>query len=322
MIRVGIIGGTGYAAGELIRILIYHPDAEIVYVLSNSRNGDPVTAVHRDLEGETDLRFTGDPSEETDVVFLCLPHGKSREFLDKHSLPGEVQIIDLSRDFRTDYDNRREFVYGLTELQRAKIRSARNIANPGCFATAIQLALLPLVKERLISGDVQVSAITGATGAGRTPRDTTHFSWRSGNASVYKPFVHQHLGEIGHNLRSLDPGFGSRINFIPYRGSFTRGILAAVYLQCDLSKNQANALYTGYYDEHPFTHISPVNTAVKQVVNTNKCLLYLEKHEDNLLIISAIDNLVKGASGQAVQNMNVMSGLDETTGLQLKSSVY
>jgi len=322
MIRAGIAGGTGYAAGELIRLLLTHPETEIAFVHSRSKGGDPITSVHRDLEGEISMQFSRDGRSEIDLLFLCLPHGESITYLEERDIPEEVRIIDLSRDFRTEYTGERSFVYGLPELQRDVIRKADHVANPGCFATAIELGLLPLVKEKLVNGEIQISAVTGSTGAGRTPRDTTHFSWRSGNISVYKPFTHQHLDEIQHNLKRLDPEYNGTLNFIPFRGGFTRGILAAMHLKSNLSENQAEALYAGYYDDHPFVHLAGSNPDVKQVVNTNKALLYLEKHGDNLMVISVIDNLLKGASGQAVQNMNLLCGLEETTGLQLKPAVY
>jgi N-acetyl-gamma-glutamyl-phosphate reductase len=257
----------------------------------------------------------GGPGGNLDVVFLCMGHGESRTFLDENSFEG-VKVIDLSQDFR---DESGGFVYGLPELQREKIREATRVANPGCFATAIELALLPLAKAGRLQSDVHVSAVTGSTGAGQSLSATTHFSWRSGNISVYKAFTHQHLKEIQQSLRALQPGFAAGVRFIPYRGSFTRGILASCYTTSDLSLEEVQGLYTRYYAAHPFTHVSPVEVDIKQVLNTNKCLLHLEKHDDQLLVTSVIDNLTKGAAGQAVQNMNLLFGLDEETGLKLKS---
>ncbi len=312
---IGIIGGGGYTAGELLRILLHHPAAEIRGVYSRSQTGKPVTAVHRDLQGECDLHFSTDIFPDVDVLFLCSGHGKSAEFLGANPLPEGTCVIDLSQDFR---DESQGFVYGLPELNRERIRTARKIANPGCFATAIQLALLPLAKAGKLPGEVHVSAITGSTGAGQAPTATTHFSWRSHNISVYKPFQHQHLAEILRSLAQLQPGFTRPLRFIPFRGSFTRGILASVYLQTDLSLKAAEQMFADYYANHPFVHLSAENIDVKQVVNTNKALLHLERHGDVLLIVSAIDNLTKGAAGQAVQNMNLMFGLPETMGLRLK----
>jgi N-acetyl-gamma-glutamyl-phosphate reductase len=320
-IRIGIFGGAGYAGGELLRILLHHPHAAVSFAHSKSQAGKPLYAAHPDLMGETAMCFTGDipfvkggPDGNLDVVFLCMGHGESKVFLEENRFEG-VKVIDLSQDFR---DQSSEFVYGLPELQKEKIRSADRIANPGCFATSIELALLPLAKAGLLQSDVHVSAVTGSTGAGQSLSATTHFSWRSGNISVYKAFTHQHLKEIRQSLAALQPGFARNIRFIPYRGNFTRGILASCYTTCNLPLEEVQQLYTRYYAAHPFTHLSPVEVDVKQVLNTNKCLLHLEKHEDQLLVTSVIDNLAKGASGQAVQNMNLLFGLDEETGLKLK----
>lgn len=324
-IRIGIVGGAGYTGGELLRILLRHPQAAICFVHSKSQADKPLYAAHPDLLGETDMAFTGTfplvkggPSGNLDVLFLCMGHGESSVFLNEQTIEG-VKIIDLSQDFR---DERGGFVYGLPELQRKQIKGADRIANPGCFATAIQLALLPLATAGKLQSDVHISAVTGSTGAGQSLSATTHFSWRSGNISVYKAFTHQHLKEIKQSLKVLQPDFRGDMRFIPYRGSFTRGILASCYTTCDLSLEDAKKLYTHYYGPHPFTHVSPIEVDIKQVLNTNKCLLYLEKHEDQLLITSVIDNLTKGASGQAVQNMNLLFGLDEETGLKLKPTAF
>jgi N-acetyl-gamma-glutamyl-phosphate reductase len=323
-INIGIIGGAGYTGGELLRILLNHPFVNIAFVHSQSQAGKPVWATHTDLLGDTDLRFTdsldlllaNDGDNLVDALFLCSGHGASRTFLADHDVPEHVTIIDLSTDFRDESD---EFVYGLPELQRERIQQADRIANPGCFATTIQLALLPLAKAGLLLGDIQVSAVTGSTGAGQALVPTTGFTWRNNNLSVYKPFTHQHLTEIRQSLTTLQPDFDSDINFIPYRGDFTRGIMANVYLPFSGSPEEANTLYARYYEPHPFTHLSLAPVDLKQVVNTNKCLLHLDVHEGKLLITSVIDNLTKGASGQAVQNMNLVFGLPEDTGLRLKA---
>ncbi len=321
MIKVGIIGAAGYTAGELIRILINHPEAEIVSVVSKSHTGKKVYEAHSDVIGETELVFDKSLNAEIDVVFLCSGHGKSKGIIESGSIPEKVKIIDLSSDFRlqnSDYN----FIYGLPELNRESIKKGDRIANPGCFATCIQLCLLPLAKQNLIQDDVHVSAITGSTGAGQNPSATTHFSWRSNNASVYKAFTHQHLGEIKQSINQLHNGFDESINFIPFRGAFTRGILAACYLKTDLRLEEAQKLYEEYYADHPFVFISESSVDVKQAVNSNKAIIHLQKEDDQLLITGVIDNLVKGASGQAVQNMNLMFGLDEITGLQLKGSAF
>ncbi len=321
MLKVGIIGGAGYTAGELIRILLHHPAAEIAFVQSRSSAGKPVASVHDDLVGDTDLRFCADIPAEPDVLFLCSGHGASEAFLKENSFSNKLKIIDLSHDFRLKRPGN-DFVYGLPELNRTAICEAQKIANPGCFATAIQLALLPLASEGLLKNEVHIHAITGSTGAGQQPTDTTHFSWRSNNLSIYKPFGHQHLGEIGQSLRQLQPGFEKSINFLPVRGDFTRGIFASAYTQSDESENRLKDLYRTFYNDAPFTKIVNENPSLKQVVNTNKCLVFLEKHGDKILIISILDNLLKGASGQAVQNMNLLCGLPETTGLQLKATAF
>jgi len=316
MIKVGIAGGAGYTGGELLRILINHPNVEITYVHSKSNAGNPVYDVHNDLFGDTDLVFASELHYNIDVLFLCMGHGDSVKFLADQNVPENVKIVDLSQDFRPETNG---FVYGLPELKRDAIKTATKIANPGCFATSIQLALLPLAKAQLLTSEVHISATTGSTGAGQNPSQTSHFSWRNNNLSVYKAFEHQHLKEIGQSLKQLMPSFATDINFIPYRGAFPRGILATLYTETNLSIEEAYKLYSDYYAGHPFTHVTTSNPDLKQVVNTNKCIIYLEKHGNKLMIISMIDNLTKGASGQAVQNMNLIFGLEETAGLRLKS---
>lgn len=318
-IKAGVIGGAGYTAGELLRILVNHPNVEIVFVNSSSNAGNPVADVHSGLVGETDLVFTSElPFEQVDALFLCSAHGDSKKFMDENNVPANLKIIDLSTDYRekrTDHD----FVYGLPELNRDAIRNAQHIANPGCFATCIQVALLPLAAAGLLTDEVHVNAITGSTGAGVKPSSTSHFSWRNNNISIYKAFDHQHLQEIGQSLRQLQNGFDKAVNFIPVRGNFARGIYATSYINCSLSLDEAKKLYKEYYQDAAFTFVVDKNPDMKQVVNTNKAIIYLEKHGDKLLIVSMIDNLLKGASGQAVQNMNLMFGLDEKAGLGLKS---
>jgi N-acetyl-gamma-glutamyl-phosphate reductase len=313
-IKIGIVGGAGYTGGELLRILIHHPNADIRFVNSKSNAGKPVYKVHGDLLGDTQLNFTDELYNDIDVVFLCAGHGESKKFLTENPQFKSIKIIDLSTDFRDESEG---FVYGLAELQREKIKTAQHIANPGCFATSIELALLPLANEGLIKEEVHVSAITGSTGAGQSLSNTSHFSWRNNNVSIYKSFNHQHLQEIGMVLAGNGPK--PVVNFIPYRGNFTRGIMANVYTKYDGTIEDATTLYKNFYESHPFTHISNEAIDLKQVVNTNKCLISLIKEGNKLLITSAIDNLTKGASGQAVQNMNLMFGLDECSGLRLKS---
>ncbi|KIO77078.1 N-acetyl-gamma-glutamyl-phosphate reductase [Pedobacter lusitanus] len=321
-IKAGIIGGAGYTGGEMLRLLINHADVEIVFVHSNSNGGNLISAVHTDLLGDTDLRFTEEISSAIDVLFLCVGHGDAKKFLDANSVAAGIKIIDLSQDFRLSAAAGNDWVYGLPELNRERIRTAGFVANPGCFATCIQLALLPLAAKGLLKNEVHINATTGSTGAGQSLAVTSHFSWRNNNLSVYKAFEHQHLNEIGQSLIQLDPDFNQDLNFIPQRGDFTRGILAAVYMESDLTAEQAKAIYQDYYSEHPFTHMSEKNIDLKQVVNTNKGLVHVEKHGNKLLIISIIDNLLKGASGQAVQNMNLMFGLDERQGLKLKATAF
>jgi len=317
-IKVGIVGGAGYTAGELIRILLYHPDAELKYIQSSSYNGLRISAVHTDLLGDTDLVFKEIDFNDTDVVFLCSGHGKSIDYLTNNIIPPQIKIIDLSHDFRLKRDGN-DFVYGLPELNREQIRVATKIANPGCFATAIQLALLPLAVTGLLIDEVHINAITGSTGAGQAPSKTSHFSWRDNNLSVYKAFEHQHLGEIYQSFKQAQPGFDKDVNFIPVRGNHTRGIFVSAYTKFEGTLEEANAIYADFYVTHPFVNMAPENPDLKQVVNTNKALIYLEKHGNKLMIISCIDNLLKGASGQAVQNMNLMFGLDERCGLNLKA---
>jgi N-acetyl-gamma-glutamyl-phosphate reductase len=318
-IKVGVIGGAGYTAGELLRILINHPAVDIVFVNSSSNAGNPITDVHSGLIGETNLMFTSElPFESVDALFLCSAHGDSKKFMDNNEIPASVKIIDLSTDYRAKSPSH-DFVYGLPELNRDEIRTATRVANPGCFATAIQLALFPLASAGLLTDEIHVNAITGSTGAGVKPSDTSHFSWRNNNISIYKPFGHQHLSEIGQSLRQLQAGFNKPVNFIPVRGNFARGIYATTYTNCALSLEDAKQLYSDFYKDAAFTFVVDKNPDMKQVVNTNKGIVYLEKHGDKLLIVSMIDNLLKGASGQAVQNMNLMFGLDEKTGLGLKS---
>ena len=326
-IRIGIIGGAGYTAGELIRILLNHPDAELVSIHSNSNAGNFVYSVHQDLIGETDLKFTGELNKDIDVLFLCLGHGESKKFLTENTFNDSIKVIDLANDFRLDPQSaigNRQFVYGLPELQREKIRTANNIANPGCFATAIQLGLLPLAKAGLLN-EVYTTGITGSTGAGQSLAATSHFSWRANNMQAYKTLTHQHNAEIIQSINSLqsnsllgDEGF----NFVPWRGDFTRGIFISSQIKCDLSIEELNVLYAAFYKGHPFTTITTEPVFLKQVVNTNKCIIQLEKAGTKLVVHSVMDNLVKGASGQAIQNMNLIFGLDETTGLKLKASFF
>jgi len=322
MIRIGIIGGAGYTAGELLRILLNHPQVEVVFVNSSSNAGNAVTDVHGGLIGECSLVFTDALLlDQVDVLFLCSAHGDSKKFLEENEVPAWVKIIDLSTDYRETRPDH-DFVYGLPEMNKAAITKALHLANPGCFATCIQLALLPLAANNLLRAEIHVNAITGSTGAGVKPSATSHFSWRNDNISVYKAFSHQHLHEIGQSLRGLQAGFSHDINFIPVRGDFARGIFASVYTDFEGSLEDAEKLYQEYYKDAAFTFISKKNVDLKQVVNTNKCVLHLEKHGKKLLVISVIDNLLKGASGQAVHNMNLMFGLDEKTGLGLKPVAF
>ena len=322
MVRIGILGAAGYTGGELIRLLLCHPEAKIVFANSESNAGNPVSDVHEGLVGETDLCFTSEmPFDEVDVVFFCFGHGKSQQFLSEHKIPASVKIIDLAQDFRIAAENH-DFIYGLPETHRSQIRSANHLANPGCFATCIQLAMLPALNAGIISGDIHVNGITGSTGAGQKPAATTHFSWRNDNISVYKTFTHQHLLEVNQTVQELCPGYDGRVLFIPQRGCFTRGIFVTAYAKCDLPIEEVQKIYADYYKDAAFTHFVSKSPDMKQVVNTNKAVVYVEKYEDQLLMISCIDNLLKGAVGQAVQNMNLMFGLDEKTGLNLKASAF
>ena len=320
MIKAGIIGGAGYTAGELIRLLANHPEVELVFAQSSSNAGKKVWEVHSGLFGDSDLEFCENtPLDSVDVVFLCGGHGKSSAFWQENEKPSGLKVIDLAQDYR---DESCGYVYGLPELNRERILKASLIANPGCFATAIQLAILPLAANGLLNEDVNVTAITGSTGAGVKPGPTTHFSWRNDNVSVYKAFEHQHLKEIGMNIGRLQPSFGGNVNFIPVRGDFSRGILASIHTRCSVSAEEAMDIYRDFYRDAAFTFVFDRNVDLKQVVNTNKCLLSIEKHGSYLLINSVIDNLLKGASGQAVQNMNLIFGLEETMGLRLKASAF
>ena len=328
-IKAGIIGGAGYTGGEMLRILVNHPQVEIAFVNSSSNAGNLISDVHTDLFGDTDLRFTDQIPQNIDVLFLCVGHGDAKKFLEANPIEEKVKIIDLSQDFRLSQNSKfkiqnlsRAFIYGLPELNKDKIASAQNIANPGCFATCIQLGLLPLAAKGLLQNEVHINATTGSTGAGQSLSKTSHFSWRNNNLSIYKAFEHQHLNEIGESLTQLQGEVKEALNFIPQRGDFARGILAAMYVESDLTEEEAYELYESYYANHAFTHVSRKNIDLKQVVNTNKCLVHLEKHGNKLFIISIIDNLLKGASGQAVQNMNLMFGLEETAGLKLKAAYF
>lgn len=320
MIKVGIIGGAGYTAGELLRLLINHPQVEIAFVHSTSNAGNAVSDVHSGLIGETDLQFAADYDlNAVDALFLCSAHGQSRKFWEENYMPEGLKVIDLAQDFRDESDG---YVYGLPEVNRARAAAATKVANPGCFATAIQMALLPLAAAGALKNEVHITAITGSTGAGVKPGATTHFSWRSDNVSVYKAFEHQHLAEITRTIKGLQPSFDYDINFVPVRGDFARGIFASVYTDCDLSEEQAVALYKEFYADAAFTFVSERNVDLKQVVNTNKAVVQVAKHGSKLHIISVIDNLLKGASGQAVQNMNIMFGFEENLGLNLKPSGF
>lgn len=321
-IKAGIIGGAGYAGGEAVRLLLNHPSVELAFVQSRSQAGKYLHEIHSDLDGETDLKFTSTFNEPVDVLFLCLSHGESKKLLSEHSFPASLRLIDLGNDFRLgDKVNGREFIYGLPEFQREAIKKANNIANPGCFATTIQLGLLPLAKSGLLN-EVHTTGITGSTGAGQKLQDATHFTWRANNISAYKTLTHQHLGEINQTLQSLQSGFIGPVNFVPWRGDFTRGIFVTSLVESELTLEEANDLFKKYYATHPFTHVSSRMIDIKQVVNTNKCLIFLEKVGTKLAIHSVTDNLLKGASGQAIQNMNLLFGLDESEGLHLKSSAF
>ena len=321
-INVGIVGGAGYTAGELIRLLINHPHVNINFVHSKSNAGKSLHSIHNDLLGDTDLLFVEEISDEADVIFLCVGYTEARKFLQDNRIKSSTKIIDLSYDFRLEGSNNfedRNFVYGLPELNKTQIIHADNIANPGCFATCIQLGLLPLAKEKLLN-TIHTTGITGSTGAGQSLQSTSHFSWRSNNIQAYKSLTHQHVDEINQSLTQLQSAV--TLNFIPWRGDFARGIFVTSYCESNLSLDEANDLYKTFYKPHPFVHVSDVMIDLKQVINTNKCVLYIEKINDQIVVHSAIDNLLKGASGQALQNMNIMFGLEETTGLLLKASKF
>lgn len=324
MIKAGIIGGSGYTGGELTRILLNHPKVSIDFIYSTTRAGKKVSDAHPDLLGTTDIKFTGEVNLQVDVVFLCLGHGNSTAFLNQHQFSANTKIIDLSNDFRLNADAKfqgKDFIYGLPELNREAIKKSSYVANPGCFATAIQLALLPLAKAGVLENQVHINAVTGSTGAGVGLSATSHFSWRTNNISWYKPFTHQHLGEINESLQSLQSNAGD-LFFLPSRGNFTRGIFATAYTNYNGSIDDAISLYQEFYKDAKFTQVSKEEICLKQVVNTNHCHIHLHKHNEVLLVTSTIDNLLKGASGQAVQNMNLMFELEETEGLQLKAGVF
>jgi N-acetyl-gamma-glutamyl-phosphate reductase len=323
-IKVGIIGGAGYTGGELIRLLIHHPGVSVSFIHSRSNAEKPVHSVHQDLIGDTELKFSGELNDDVDVIFLCLGHGESKKFLTENKIADKVKVIDLANDFRLSQSSKHEtrnFVYGLPELNRDQIKKANNVANPGCFATTIQLGLLPLAKAGLLK-DVYTTGITGSTGAGQSLSATSHFSWRENNIQAYKTLTHQHLGEIGESLKQLQPAGDIHVNFVPWRGDFTRGIFVSSQVRCDESLIELNKIYEDFYAGHLFTHITKEPLFLKQVVNTNKCIIQLEKVGSMLVVHSVTDNLLKGASGQAVQNMNLMFGLDETAGLNLKANYF
>jgi len=331
-VKVGIIGGAGYTGGELIRLLIHHPGVFVSFIHSRSNAGKPVHSVHQDLLGDTEIKFSGELNDDVDVLFLCLGHGESKKFLTENKIDDKIKVIDLANDFRLSQSSNleaRNFVYGLPELNRDKIKKANNVANPGCFATTIQLGLLPLAKAGLLK-DVYTTGITGSTGAGQSLTSTSHFSWRENNIQAYKTLTHQHLGEIHESLHQLQETFpgspsaggAGELHFVPWRGDFTRGIFISSQIHCDKNINELNTLYEDFYSGHPFTHVTKEPVFLKQVVNTNKCVIQLEKVENMLVAHSAADNLLKGASGQAVQNMNLMFGLDETAGLNLKANYF
>lgn len=323
-IRVGIIGGAGYTGGELVRLLINHPHTDIVFIHSKSNAGNLVSSVHQDLIGETDLKFSGELNDNIEVLFLCVGHGEAKKFLEANTIAEKIKIIDLSQDFRLAHSSQlkaHSFVYGLPELNKEKIKSATHIANPGCFATAVQLGLLPLAKAGLLK-DIYTTGITGSTGAGQSLSNTSHFSWRANNIQAYKTLTHQHLGEIGQSLTQLQTKGNIDLSFVPWRGDFTRGIFISSTITCETPLTEINKLYKDFYSDHPFTTVSDEPIFLKQVVNTNKAVIQIEKSDNKLVIHSAIDNLLKGASGQAVQNMNLMFDVDETSGLKLKANYF
>lgn len=324
-IEIGIIGGAGYTAGELIRLLLHHPKTNINFIYSTSNAGNKINKIHQDLIGDTSIRFTSEINLEVDLLFLCLGHGNSTSFLKKNTFSKQTKIIDLSNDFRLTADTvfkEMDFVYGLPEIQKEAIKETNYIANPGCFATALQLAILPLAAKKLLTNDIHINAVTGATGAGTSLSKTTHFTWRDNNFSHYKAFTHQHLDEIHQTVHQLQANYKNEINFVPNRGNFSRGIFATTYTKYEGSIEEAKELYKTFYKDAAFTFVSEDEIHLKQVVGTNKCLIHLEKHKNKLLITSTLDNLLKGASGQAIQNMNLMYGLDETEGLQLKATYF
>ncbi len=324
MIKVGIIGGAGYTGGELIRLLINHPQVTIAFINSTSNAGNDISKVHTDLLGETELKFTTELSNDIDVLFLCVGHGEARKFLEANAIDEKIKIIDLSQDFRLHHTSNigyRTFIYGLPELNKTKIQSANNIANPGCFATAIQLGLLPLANAGIL-GDIYTTGITGSTGAGQSLNNTSHYSWRANNISAYKTLQHQHIKEIHESLIQLQDNDGLHVHFVPWRGNFTRGIYVTSIVDTSLPLEEVIQIFKEYYKYAAFTHVSDTMIDLKQVVNTNKCFIHIEKQGNKIAIHSAIDNLLKGASGQAVQNMNLLFGLEETTGLQLKASGF
>ena len=323
MKKVGIIGGSGYTGGELIRLVLIHPELELNFVYSSTKSGISLTNVHQDLLGRTNLNFTSNVNLDVDILYLCLGHGNSISFLKENVFNDKTLIIDLGNDFRLKNNQEfkgKKFIYGLPELKRKSIKKSNAIANPGCFATAVQLALLPLAKTQNLDSDVHVNATTGSTGAGVGLGPTSHFSWRNNNLSWYKPFNHQHLGEINQSLANL--GSKAKIHFLPHRGNFTRGIFATAYIEFNGSLKQVENLYKDFYQDHPFTHISSEPLNLKSVINSNNCFLHLHKHEDILLITCILDNLIKGASGQAIQNTNIIMGWDEKLGLELKASTF
>lgn len=323
MIQVGVVGGTGYVAGELLRILLRHPKVKMNFIYSHSQPNLPISKVHQDLFEFDQFHFTKKIGTDVDVVFLCMGHGQSEKFLNDHPFSKHTRIIDLSNDFRLRNNSVRAkntFVYGLPELNRSKIIGARHVANPGCFATAIQLALLPLASANLLQSDIHVNATTGSTGAGKTPSATSHFSWRNNNLSIYKPFSHQHLDEINESIRQEQIGFSKAVNFLPQRGNFSRGILASSYTHSDLDEQQLIDIYNDYYTQAAFVRVCTETLHLKQVINTNHALIQVQKIDGKVLITTVIDNLLKGAAGQAVQNMNLMLGISETAGLQLKAN--
>lgn len=319
--KVAVAGGAGYTGGELIRLLLHHPKAEIVQVLSNSQAGKAVAEVHQDLLGQTDLVFEKELSSNFDAVFLCMGHGRSGSFLKENTIGEDKLVIDLSNEFRFESKDN-SFVYGLPEWQKQKIAQSNRIANPGCFSTSIQLALLPLAEQQLLQSDIHITSITGSTGAGQGLSPTSHFSWRNNNVSIYKLFQHQHIPEVYQSAKAYQSNFDQDICMVPVRGDFTRGILTSLYLDCSLSQEEVNTLFNRFYQNHPFVQITAHSIDLKQVVNTNNCFLKLQKFDNKLHITSIIDNLIKGASGQALQNLNIVAGWPEDLGLRLKASIY